>query len=66
MITKDEVERLIDEDITFLKIATAFYQGHIDYMRWFEPEYNEDFTADFVFPNVFSMHLLIRRCKYSE
>jgi hypothetical protein len=24
------------------------------------------FTADFDFPNVFSMHLLIRRCKYSE
>jgi len=48
MITKDEVARLIDEDVTFLKIATAFYKGHIDYMRWFEPEYNEDFNADFV------------------
>ena len=48
MVTKKEIKQLIDEDITFLKIATAFYQGHIDYMRWFEPEYNEDFNADFV------------------
>ena len=48
MITKDEVARLIDEDVTFKKIAKAFYKDHIDYMRWFEPEYNEDFDEDFV------------------
>ena len=48
MITKKEVEKRINEDVTFKKIAKQFYKGHIDYMRWFEPEYNEDFNEDFI------------------
>ena len=48
MITRDDIIKLVAENDDFFKTAYNYYVGHIDYMRWFEPEYNEDFDSDFI------------------
>ena len=48
MITKEDVNRLVDEDTNFIESVYRYYVGHIQYMRWHTPEYNEDLTDEFV------------------
>ena len=50
MITKEIVNRLVDEDINFFESVYKYYVGHISYERWAKnnPDYNEDFTDEFV------------------
>jgi hypothetical protein len=48
MITKDDIIKLVAEDNNFFEMAYKYYVGHIDYMRWHNSEYNEDFDSDFI------------------
>ena len=48
MITKETIHRLIDEDVNFFQSVYKYYVGHIQYERWHNPEYIEDFTDEFV------------------
>jgi|TARA_Y100000033_G_C2690127_1_gene83317 hypothetical protein len=50
MITKEIVNRLVQEDKHFFESVYKYYVGHIQYEKWarHNPEYYEDFTDKFV------------------
>jgi hypothetical protein len=48
MITREDILKLVDEDNDFFEVAYKYYVGHIDYKRWHNPEYDEEFDSDFI------------------
>ena len=56
---KSEIIELLN-DSDFFNIAYKYYLGHIDFKRWTNPEYNEDFDSDFIIKHWDSISIFMR------